>query len=58
MTVPIGESTQTAPAPRLAILNGMLEEVRRLPGVSEADFAADVDAVTADLAALRALMER
>jgi hypothetical protein len=32
--------------------------VRRRSGMSETDFAADVDAVTADLAALRALLER
>jgi hypothetical protein len=31
--------------------------VRRRPGMSETDFAMDVDAVTADLAALRTLME-
>jgi hypothetical protein len=31
--------------------------VRRRSGMSEADLAADVDAVTADLATLRTLME-
>jgi hypothetical protein len=59
VTLPAGP---TVPNPMRVIHNGdgcdVIFTVRRRPGMSEADFAADVDAVTADLAALRTLMER
>jgi Polyketide cyclase / dehydrase and lipid transport len=59
VTLPGGD---TVCNPMRVIPNGdgcdVVFTVRRRPGMSEADFAADVDAVTADLASLRALMER
>ena len=58
VTLPVGEMVRN---PMRVIPNGdgcdVVFTVRRRPGMSESDFAADVDAVTADLAALRALME-
>ena len=58
VTLPDGETVRN---PMRVISNGdgcdVVFTVRRRPGMSEADVAADVDAVTADLAALRALME-
>jgi hypothetical protein len=59
VTLPLGETVRN---PMRVIPNGdgcdVVFTVRRRPGMSEKDFASDVDAVTADLAALRALMER
>jgi hypothetical protein len=59
VTLPVGETVRN---PMRVIPNGdgcdVVFTVRRRPGMSETDFAADIDAVTADLAALRALMER
>jgi hypothetical protein len=59
VTLPDGEMVRN---PMRVIPNGdgcdVVFTVRRRPGMSESDFAADVDAVTADLAALRALMEQ
>ena len=59
VTLPIGETVRN---PMRVIPNGdgcdVVFTVRRRPGMSETDFAADVDAVTADLAALRTLMEQ
>jgi Polyketide cyclase / dehydrase and lipid transport len=59
VTLPIGETVRN---PMRVIPNGdgcdVIFTVRRRPGMSESDLAADVDAVTADLAALRTLMER
>ena len=58
VTLPDGETVRN---PMRVIPNGdgcdVVFTVRRRPGMSEADFAADVDAVTTDLAALRTLME-
>ena len=58
VTVAIGETVRN---PMRVMANGdgcdVVFTVRRRPGMSETDFAADVDAVTADLAALRTLME-
>ena len=57
VTLPDGETVRN---PMRVIPNGdgcdVVFTVRRRPGMSEKDFAADVDAVTADLAALRTLM--
>ena len=59
VTLPAGETVRN---PMRVIPNGdgcdVVFTVRRRPDVSQADFAADVDAVTADLATLRRLMER
>ena len=59
VALPAGETVRN---PMRVVSNGdgcdVVFTVRRRPGMSEADFAADVDAVTADLAALRALLER
>ena len=59
VTLPVGETVRN---PMRVIPNGdgcdVVFTVRRRPGMSEKDLATDVDAVTADLAALRALMER
>jgi hypothetical protein len=56
--LPAGETVRN---PMRAIPNGdgcdVVFTVHRRAGTSATDFAADVDAVTADLAALRALME-
>jgi Polyketide cyclase / dehydrase and lipid transport len=58
VTLPVGETVRN---PMRVIPNGdgcdVVFTVRRRPGMSETDFAADIDAVTADLAALRTLME-
>ena len=57
VTLPDGETVRN---PMRVIPNGdgcdVVFTVRRRPGMSETDLAADVDAVTADLAALRTLM--
>ena len=59
VTLPAGETVRN---PMRVIPNGdgcdVVFTVHRRPGVSETEFAADVEAVTADLDALRALMER
>ncbi len=59
VTLPAGGTVRN---PMRVIPNGggcdVMFTVRRRPEMSEMDFAADVDAVTADLAALRALLER
>jgi hypothetical protein len=59
VTLPGGETIRN---PMRVIPNGdgcdVVFTIRRRSGMSETDFAADDDAVTADLAALRALMER
>jgi hypothetical protein len=59
VTLPVGETVRN---PMRVIANGdgcdVVFTVRRRPGMSETDFATDIDAVTADLAALRALMEQ
>jgi hypothetical protein len=58
VTLPAGETVRN---PMRVIPNGdgcdVVFTVRRRPGMSATDFAADVNAVTADLAALRTLME-
>jgi hypothetical protein len=58
VTLPVGETVQN---PMRVIPNSdgcdVVFTVRRRPGMSETDFAGDVNAVTADLAALRTLME-
>ena len=58
VTVAIGETVRN---PMRVMANGdgcdVVFTVRRRPGMSETDLAADVDAVTADLAALRTLLE-
>ena len=58
VTLPVGETVRN---PMRVIPNGdgcdVVFTVRRRPGMSDADLAADVDAVTADLAALRTRME-
>ena len=58
VTLPVGETVQN---PMRVIPNGdgcdVVFTVRRRAGMSETDFAADVAAVTADLATLRSLME-
>ena len=58
VTLPAGETVRN---PMRVIPNGdgcdVVFTVHLRPGTSATDFAADVDAVTADLAALRALME-
>ena len=58
VTLPVGETVRN---PMRVIPNGdgcdVVFTVRRRPGMSEKDFATDIDAVTADLATLRALME-
>ena len=58
VTLPDGETVRN---PMRVISNGdgcdVVFTVRRRPGMSATDFAADVDAVTTDLAALRTLME-
>jgi Polyketide cyclase / dehydrase and lipid transport len=58
VTLPGGDTVRN---PMRVIPNGdgcdVVFTVHRRPGASATDFAADVDAVTADLAALRALME-
>jgi hypothetical protein len=58
VTLPAGETVRN---PMRVIPNGdgcdVVFTVRRRPGMSNTEFAADVDAVTADLAALRTLME-
>ena len=59
VTLPDGETVRN---PMRVIPNGdgcdVVFTVRRRPGMSEQDLAADVAAVTADLAALRTVMER
>jgi len=59
VTLPDGETVRN---PMRVMPNGdgcdVVFTVRRRPGMSETDLAGDVDAVTADLAALRTLMER
>lgn len=59
VTLPSGE---TVTNPMRVIPNGdgcdVVFTVRRLAGVDESEFAADCDAVTADLATLRTLMEQ
>jgi len=59
VTLPTGETVRN---PMRVIPNGggcdVVFTVRRGTGASEAEFAADVATVTADLARLRALMER
>jgi hypothetical protein len=59
VTLPAGDIVRN---PMRVIPNGdgcdVTFTVRRRPGMSDTEFAADVDAVTADLASLRALMER
>jgi hypothetical protein len=59
VTLPGGDTVRN---PMRVIPNGdgcdVVFTVRRRAGMSETDFAADVEAVTADLAALRTLMER
>jgi Polyketide cyclase / dehydrase and lipid transport len=58
VTLPDGETVRN---PMRVIPNGdgcdVVFTVRRRPGMSATDLATDVDAVTADLAALRTLME-
>ena len=58
VTLPAGSTVHN---PMRVIPNGdgcdVVFTVHRRPGMSEADLAADVDAVTADLAALRTLMQ-
>ena len=58
VTLPVGETVSN---PMRVMPNGdgcdVIFSVRRRPGMSTTDVAADVDAVTADLAALRTLME-
>ena len=58
VTLPSGE---TVTNPMRIFANGdgcdVVFSVRRLAAMSEADFAADVDAVARDLASLRSLME-
>jgi len=58
VTLPAGETVHN---PMRVIPNGdgcdVVFTVHRRPGMSATDFAADVEAVTADLASLRALME-
>jgi hypothetical protein len=58
VTLPAGETVHN---PMRVIPNGdgcdVVFTVHRRPGMTATDFAADIDAVTADLAALRALME-
>ncbi len=58
VTLPSGEIVTN---PLRVIPNGdgcdVVFSVRRQPGMSDADFAADVDAVTRDLAALRSVLE-
>jgi hypothetical protein len=58
VTLPVGETVSN---PMRVIPNAdgcdVVFTVRRRPGMSATDFAADVNAVTADLAALRTLME-
>ena len=58
VTLPDGETVRN---PMRVISNGdgcdVVFTVRRRTGMSATDFAADVDAVTTDLAALRTLME-
>ena len=58
VTLPDGETVRN---PMRVIANGdgcdVVFTVRRRPGMSETDLAADVDAVTTDLVALRTLME-
>lgn len=59
VTLPAGETVHN---PMRVIPNGdgcdVVFTVHRRPGMSEADLAGDVEAVAADLASLRALMER
>lgn len=59
VTLPVGETVRN---PMRVMPNGdgcdVVFTVHRRPGTSARDFAHDVDAVTADLAALRALMEQ
>ena len=59
VALPAGDTVRN---PMRVVPNGdgcdVVFTVRRRPGMSEADFAVDVDAVTADLARLRALLER
>ena len=59
VTLPDGETVRN---PMRVISNGdgcdVVFTVRRRPGMSETDLAADVDSVNADLAALRTLMEQ
>ena len=58
VTLPSGETVRN---PMRVIPNGdgcdVVFTVHRRPGVSEADFAADVEAVTRDLAVLRGRLE-
>ena len=58
VTLPSGE---TVTNPMRVVANGdgcdVVFSVRRQPEMSDADFAADVDAVTRDLAVLRFVME-
>jgi Polyketide cyclase / dehydrase and lipid transport len=58
VTLPVGETVRN---PMRVIPNGdgcdVVFTVRRRDGVTETEFAADVAAVTADLAALRTLLE-
>jgi hypothetical protein len=58
VTLPTGETVRN---PMRVIPNGdgcdVLFTVRRRPGVNDEDFAADLNAVTADLAALRERLE-
>jgi Polyketide cyclase / dehydrase and lipid transport len=59
VTLPSG---QTVTNPLRVIANGdgcdVVFSVRRQPGMSDAEFAADVDAVNKDLATLRSILER
>ncbi len=58
VTLPTGETVHN---PMRVVPNGdgcdVVFTVHRQPGMSDADFAADVSAVTADLASLRELLE-
>src|SRR3954452_16870971 len=58
LTLPSGH---TVTNPLRVIANGdgcdVVFSVRRQPGMSDADFAADVESVTEDLATLRSIME-
>src|SRR4051794_10972298 len=58
VTLPSG---QTVTNPLRVIANGdgcdVVFSVRRQPGMSDADFAADVESVTEDLASLRSILE-
>jgi|SRR5829696_4062651 len=59
VTLPSGETVRN---PMRVVPNGdgcdVVFSVRRRPGMTDAELTADIDAVSRDLAALRAVMER